>query len=38
MKQHDDAWEEMWRSPTTKLERIAPWLAFGLAALVSWIG
>jgi hypothetical protein len=38
MEQQEDAWEQMWRGPTTKLERCAPWLALGLAALIAWIG
>jgi hypothetical protein len=38
MKQQDEAWEQMWEGPKTKLERFAPWLALGLAALVAWIG
>lgn len=30
-------WDEQWGAPATRLERVAPWLAFGLAGLLAWL-
>lgn len=33
-----EEWNELWAEPKTRIERVAPFLALGLAALLSFWG
>jgi hypothetical protein len=36
MKNHQQDWEHVWQLPVTKLERLAPLIALGVAVIVAW--
>ena len=36
MQQSFDDWDEQWRAPSTRLEHVAPLIAFALAGLLAW--